>query len=165
MGRISIRISMIILIWGVLFPIFFAGCAVHNNTSDFQTRCSDVNNPALAWIINSDYETVQNFRDFPEDIRSAFKFQIAELNQPFNSTDVIDPGLPGRRFIMGGISKDFAFIYYERGGFIGTTPFVVFKRNGAKADIIFSGHCSASSLDQLKSVIKNCEMDEMNLDF
>jgi hypothetical protein len=41
---------------------------------------------------------------------------IADRGARFNTTDVIEPGLPMRRFVVGGVAPDAAIVAYERGG-------------------------------------------------
>ena len=41
---------------------------------------------------------------------------IADRGGRFNTTDVIEPGLPMRRFVIAGIAPDAALVAYERGG-------------------------------------------------
>ena len=41
---------------------------------------------------------------------------IADRGARFNTTDVIQPGLPMRRFVVAGLAPDAAIVAYERGG-------------------------------------------------
>ena len=89
--------------------------------------------------------------------------QMAEPNQPFNATDAIVNDWPMRRFITGGFSKDYAFVFYEHGGIGYNQPLVILKRNNDKAEIIFMGVNlgEAGSLEDLKAIIKNNKIEEI----
>ena len=168
--------------------VFLTGCANRNDSPSAQTYHSDSNNPvpsgianrndshytpphqidsndtALAWILNGDYQVVKSFYDLPKDIRTKIlpeppAGRMAEPNEPFNSTDLITKDYPSRRFITGGFSKDYAFVFYEHGGRGYNQPFVILKRESGKANIILSkyffGENGTMSLDQLKSYLKS----------
>jgi len=187
----------------LLLLVFLIGCANRNGSPQVQTYPSNSNNiapsgiankndphythphqtdsndPALAWILNGDYQIVKSFYDLPEDVRTKILpeppesirlGQMAEPNQEFNRTDVIVDNLPMRRFITGGFSKDYAFVFYEHGGRGYNQPFVILKRKSGEANIIllkyFFGEKGTMSLDQLKSYFKSgkppCIMHESN---
>lgn len=141
-----------------------AGIANSNNYHYTPPHPTDSNDPALVWILNDDYQAVKSFYDLPKDVRiailpeppkSARLGRMAEPNEPFNSTDLIREDYPSRRFITGGFSKDYAFVFYEHGGRGYNQPLVILKRNNGKADIILFGYCREDlfSLDQLKTAI------------
>ena len=117
--------------------VFLIGCTHKNEPNSGQTHLSDTNNSALAWILNGDYKTVKSFYDLPKDVRIAILpeptksvrlGQMAEPNQEFNITDVIIDTLPMRRFVAGGFSKSYAFVFYEHGGRGYNQPLVILKR-------------------------------------
>ena len=89
--------------------------------------------------------------------------RMANPNERFNSTDAIVEDLPMRRFITGGFSKDYAFVFYEHGGIGYNQPLVILKRNNHKAEIIFMGVNlgEAGSLEDLKAIIKNNKIEEI----
>ena len=89
--------------------------------------------------------------------------RMANPNERFNSTDAIVEDLPMRRFITGGFSEDYAFVFYEHGGIGYNQPLVILKRNNDKAEIIFMGVYldEAGSLEDLKAIIKNNKIEEI----
>jgi hypothetical protein len=93
--------------------------------------------------------------------------KMADPNQPFNAGDVIEANdiRPSRRFITGGFSDDRAFIFYEQGGFAFNTKLIVMRRNRS-VDFVFFGFCweNASSLEQLKEVIKKGHIEDKTFD-
>ncbi len=141
-----------------------SGIADSNNYHYTPPHPTDSNDPALAWILKGDYQAVKSFYDLPKDVRIAIlpeppADRMAEPNEPFNSTDLIMKDYPSRRFIVGGFSKDYAFVFYEHGGRGYNQPFVILKRESGKANIILSkyffGENGTMSLDQLKSYLKS----------
>jgi hypothetical protein len=97
--------------------------------------------------------TEEQIKKHKEDIKIV-DGRMANPNERFNGTDVIEEDLPMQRFITGGFSDSYAFVFYEQGGFIYSQPLVVMRRNGGKANIIFSGNGGGKTLDNLKSFIK-----------
>jgi len=45
-----------------------------------------------------------------------FNGDIAFVEEPYNATDVIDPGLPSRRLVSEYVTSNIAYIWYEHGG-------------------------------------------------
>ncbi len=168
--------SRVVLISSILLLfVFLIGCADRNDSPAAQTYPNDGNNLALAWVLKGDYQVAKSFYDLPKDVRIAIlpeppADRMAEPNEPFNSTDCIAKDYPSRRFITGGFSKDYAFVFYEHGGLGYNQPFVILKRKGGKANIIllkyFFGENGTMSLDQLKSYLKSgkppCIVHESN---
>jgi hypothetical protein len=89
--------------------------------------------------------------------------RMANTNERFNSTDAIEEDLPMRRFITGGFSKDYAFVFYEHGGIGYNQPLVILKRNNEKAEMMFMGVYldTSGSLEDLKAIIKNNKIEEI----
>jgi hypothetical protein len=143
-----------------------SGCANEDKNAQKPDSSNDANNPALTWILKDDYKPVWLFRDLPADVRAVINAPMAEPNEPFNSSDVMVLGLPLRRFILGGFSDDYAFIFYERGGFVYTRPFVVVKRDSRKAKIIFFDFFTykIESQEKLKSLIRRGDFTEIKDD-
>jgi hypothetical protein len=58
---------------------------------------------------------------------------ISDAGGPFNSTDVVNPSVPARRFIRAYLVKGYWIIWYERGGFVSGPRTVALSRvrNGA----------------------------------
>ena len=61
---------------------------------------------------------VQTLAALPGSISSTLGWHdgIADRGGRFNSTDVVDPALPMRRFVLGGISACCVLVAYEQGG-------------------------------------------------
>ncbi len=88
---------------------------------------------------------------------------MAEPNEKFNATDQILDVLPSRRFITGGYSRDYAFVFYERGGINYHTPLVIVSRSRGEAKVIFMGGPwrEVKSFDELRLLIKNHKICEI----
>ncbi len=56
---------------------------------------------------------------------------IAERGARFNTTDVVQPGLPMRRFVIAGLAPDAAIVAYERGGRGYSVGIMLFKWSGS----------------------------------
>ncbi len=57
---------------------------------------------------------------------------IAERGARFNTTDVVEPGLPMRRFVIAGLAPDAALVAYERGGRGYSVGILLFKWSGSR---------------------------------
>src|SRR5439155_14545288 len=57
---------------------------------------------------------------------------IAERGARFNTTDVVVPGLPMRRFVIAGVAPDAALVAYERGGRGYSVGILLFKWSGSR---------------------------------
>jgi hypothetical protein len=141
-----------------------SGIANSNNYYYTPPHQTDNNDPALAWVLKGDYQVVKSFYELPKDVRIIIlpeppTDRMAEPNEPFNSTDLIAKDYPSQRFITGGFSEDYAFVFYEHGGRGYNQPFVIVERKSGKANIIllkyFFGENGTMSLDQLKSYLKS----------
>jgi hypothetical protein len=101
-----------------------------------------------------------------EQTENSYHCRMAEPNEKFNATDVLDEDLPSRRFITGGFSKDYAFVFYEHGGYGYYQPLVIMKRYSGKSELIFMGTPwtlkQIKSLEDLKSIIKTGEIKKID---
>lgn len=57
---------------------------------------------------------------------------IAERGARFNTTEVVEPGLPMRRFVIAGLAPDAALVAYERGGRGYSVGILLFKWSGSR---------------------------------
>jgi hypothetical protein len=86
----------------------WSACARHTTTS-------------VAWE-GREFVEVGTLAALPAAIQDSLGAQrtgaegIADRGARFNTTDVIEPGLPMRRFVVGGVAPDAAIVAYERGG-------------------------------------------------
>lgn len=68
----------------------------------------------------ADTKYYEKLGDIPADVLRDFKLragEIADLNQPYNSSDVTASDSPPQRRLKGaGLSQNTLFIWYERGG-------------------------------------------------
>ena len=53
---------------------------------------------------------VENFSGFDRD-------EIADVGDPYNWSDLIDPELPARQMVLAGISDSVSFLVFNQGGF------------------------------------------------
>jgi hypothetical protein len=80
---------------------------------------------------------------------------MADADQPWQMGCVGDGILPRQRFILGGISKDFAFVLYENGGIAHSYMIEVYRANSTDWQpewIQYLPH-AAHNIDQLRKLI------------
>jgi len=71
-------------------------------------------------FVSLDYELLYRVRELPQSIADLLRQRvpgIANPGEPFNSTDLIVPSLPLTQLTWAGISGEFCFVLYKRGGF------------------------------------------------
>jgi len=92
--------------------------------------------------------------------------KIANPGEKFQVTDVIlEKGLPWRRLIFGGISKDFCMIHYERGGYTHSYYVVLFKRSGNDASFLWgaASRKRIKDLSEFRDLLKAGALDDSHL--
>ena len=74
---------------------------------------------ALPWAVRMRLGEVQWFAAAPDDNGPRFPFlrDAANPGQAWNAGCGIDPDIPRRRFLLGGVAGDRCFVVYETGGF------------------------------------------------
>ncbi len=96
-------------------------------------------------VLAADYRDIDSMKALPAPVLSAFyeKTQgerMADRDQPFEATDAIsDSSLPRRRFVLGGLSKQFVLLLYERGGRGHSRHVAIFELHGSTAAPVFFG--------------------------
>ncbi len=85
------------------------------------SACERHTTPSVAWE-GREFVEVGSLASLPAAIQDSLGVQrtgaegIADRGVRFNTTDVIEPGLAMRRFVIGGVAPDAAIVAYERGG-------------------------------------------------
>jgi mono/diheme cytochrome c family protein len=117
-----------------------------------------------AHILDGEFTIEKNIDRLPENLKSAFVliakeqvFAMANPGEKFQVTDVIsEPGLPRRRLIFAGISRDRYFIHYEKGGIAHSYHVAVFDVSPA-GKVTFhwggAGGPAANDLAQLRKMV------------
>jgi hypothetical protein len=116
-----------------------------------------------AHILDGDFSIEKNVNRLPDSLKSAFAnlakevdFKMANPGEKFQVGDVLyEPGLPRRRLIFAGISKDRYFIHYEKGGRAHSYHLAVFDVNPqGKVHFLWGGPGSpANDLAQLRTMV------------
>src|ERR1700730_15666878 len=130
---------------------------------DFYTPIHHTFSPAQkAHVLDGDFVIVKNVDRLPDALKTAFShlsgmddFEMANPGEKFQLGDVIDePGLPWRRLLFAGISKDKYFIHYEKGGRAHSYHVAVFAI-GPERKVMFlwggPGFPGAKDLTQLRT--------------
>jgi hypothetical protein len=101
-----------------------------------QTAPATLSEALRAHLKGEQFSIVTSVRGLPLDVRSGlqtlFRTQTLDIAEPgaeYQATDVIvKPGLPFRRLVKAGCSKDFhCLVYYERGGIAHTWQVALFQ--------------------------------------
>jgi hypothetical protein len=88
----------------VLTPVPLQAHAEANSATGFE-----------ACNLGQPVRAMASLRDLPEPVRDALGF-IADVGEPYNSTDFMVLGRPGRRFVTAIQAGDLYVIRYEQGG-------------------------------------------------
>jgi hypothetical protein len=73
-------------------------------------------------VLAADFQLIHKMSELPEVAKPLFKnwddnrFGMADSGAPWEAGCVGDGSLPRERLILGGVSKNFAFVHYEYGG-------------------------------------------------
>ena len=89
---------------------------------------------------SSRFREVYSTSDLPAAIVALCADKIADPGQKWNATDVImDPTLPGKRFIWAAVGGEYYVVHYERGGIAHTFHILVAKlaKNDAKRQLVW----------------------------
>ena len=116
-------------------------------------------------LLSGDCATIGTSQELPDSIKNAFAtlthtkpFALADLGAGFNATDLIAPGLPGRRLVFAGRCQDRWFIEYEHGGIGKSIALMVLRTNPDTSVTFVWGRqlkSSARDLAQLRAVLAN----------
>src|SRR5438105_4923993 len=91
--------------------IALAGCAT-NQTPLKQVSLDQMDQAFLT----SNFEMVYTVEALPKEVAEQIR-PIANPSESFNSSDLMDPNLPSKRIVFGGISPQFTFVLCDQGGF------------------------------------------------
>lgn len=87
-------------------------------------------------LLSGSCSAIRSPEELPQPIKNAFAFltddkpfALAVPGARFNATDVIEPGFPRRRLVLGGQCEERWFIEYEHGGIGMTFPLLVLREN------------------------------------
>lgn len=116
-------------------------------------------------LLSGNCTTISLPREVPNQVENAFAtitrdqpFALADPGARFNSTDVIEQGLPRRRLVLAGNCEDRWFIEYEHGGIGLSVAIMVLRVNEDRSvTFIWGRHLKerAGNLDELRSALNN----------
>ena len=115
-----------------------------------------------AHILDGDFTIEKTVANLPDNLKSAFAhlakesdFKMANPGEKYQETDVVEPGLPDRRLIFAGISKDRYFIHYEKGGWAHTIYTAIFdvSPEGKVSFLLAGPGTRAADLTQLRALV------------
>ena len=112
------------------------------------------------WLVH--YEPLESLKAVPASVLKELSLKIpddprlADRNEPFNATDVVDPTLPRRRFTFGGTSPQFVIVCYEHGGRGRHHHVTVFAMTDEKPQLIFIGRYAqkVQAIDDIKYLVR-----------
>ncbi len=122
---------------------------------------TDVSISATDWL-QGDYEPLKSLKTIPKAVLNALLLRmpndsgLADQTEKFNATDVINPGLPMRRFVFGGKNTRFVLIGYEHGGRGHHYHIAVFSVVNESPELIFAGRSSQriKTIDEIKELVR-----------
>ena len=82
---------------------------------------------------------------------------MAEIGEPFNGTDMIDPRLPGRKLRFAGSSESCAFVLYFQGGFVPSAHLLIAQLDSGRVSKSAEFYVTTyvESIDDLKRLVPN----------
>ncbi|MFY9560677.1 MAG: hypothetical protein WAQ52_10625 [Terriglobales bacterium] len=84
---------------------------------------------------------------------------MADPGQPFNTTDLVDPGLPMRQLIVAAVSKQYCIVSYWQGGISLSFKTTIFELSGENARIIWvSDSQGGLNFRDLKEMVESGRM-------
>jgi hypothetical protein len=98
-------------------------------------------------------------KDLPEKAKTLFtdgmRFAMADPGKPWEAGDAVDWRLPTERLILAGVSKKFAFVHYEHGGFADGYAIEVYQVSPSGWQPVWSQHVAgeAHDLKQLRKFV------------
>jgi hypothetical protein len=116
-----------------------------------------------AHVLDGDFSIEREIDRLPESLKIAFSalsgerdFKMANPGEKYQATDaIVESGLPFRRLLFAGISKDKYFIHYEMGGRGYSVHIAVFEVDpDKKVKFLWGGPGPhAKDLKQLRSMV------------
>jgi hypothetical protein len=137
----------------------FSGAQVHTYLPPFHTLSPN----QKAHVLDGDFSIERQVDRLPESLKIAFSalsgqpdFKTANPGEKYQATDVIvETGLPPRRLLFAGISKDKYFVHYEMGGHSHSVHIAVFGVDSENKVMFLSGGPGSHARDllQLRSMV------------
>ena len=125
-----------------------------------------------AHILDGEFTIKYKVDHLPDSLKYAFarlakmpEFRMANPGEKYLEGDVvIDPGLPWRRLIFAGISKDKFFIHYEKGGRAHTIYTAIFDvgPEGKVSFLLAGPGTRAADLTQLRALVLSKQFADSN---
>jgi mono/diheme cytochrome c family protein len=117
-----------------------------------------------AHVLDGEFSIEKNVTRLPDSLKAVFAhltgetdFKMANPGEKYQETDVVaEPGLPIRRLLFAGTSKEKYFIHYEKGGIAHTYHVAVFAVNPeGKVNFLWGGPGThaATDLAQLRTMV------------
>jgi hypothetical protein len=146
---------------------FFLLCTSVSSSASITKLSSE----AKEYMLRTDvFSGISGVREIPASVLMKFaeiakdpNLKIANPGEKFQATDVIsEEGLPSRRLIFGGISKDYCLIHYERGGYAHSYNVILFKLSAKSADFLWGGtrFNRIRDLSELRELIRADALDD-----
>ena len=146
---------------------FFLLCTYVSSSASITNLLSE----SKEYILREDaFSGISSVKEIPApvlmkwaEIAKDSNLKIANPGEKFQVTDVIyEEGLPFRRLIFGGISKDYCLIHYERGGRAHSYKVILFKLSAKGADFLWGGILfkRIRDLSELRELIRANALDD-----
>jgi len=116
----------------------------------------------LKEFVNTNFESVYSTKQFPISI-GADKI-MANPDENYNATDVVDTRLSSQRLIFAGKSDSLFFVYYEQGGIGYSRKLILIRHHSDKYITVWVGWTLFNRKNNIKdlkaAVIKSTIMSE-----
>jgi len=84
---------------------------------------------------------------------------MADPGQPFNTTDVVDPGLPMQELVVAAVSEQYCIVSYWQGGITFSFETKIFELSGESARLIWISHSQGGlNFRDLKEMVESGRM-------
>ena len=142
-------------VWMVTGVLVLALLSIHLPSLASVTKLSP---ETKAYLLRENaFGEISSVKDIPASVLAKFaeiakdpNIKIANPGEKFQATDVIyEKGLPSRRLIWGGLSKEYCVVHYEQGGYAHSFRVILLRRSGNDATFLWGG----AILDRIKNLL------------
>jgi hypothetical protein len=162
------------LLTSALLFLTLSGCGSSEKSKVEQVATSQ---SPLDTIVCSNCESAASVGRIPASVRTAlfnlmkYDPRLADRDERFNATDLVDDRLPMRRLVFAGGTATAWFVYYEHGGIGYHRHLVIFALERDLAECVYSCQVQpdVKNVSQLKHAISkgqvSCEPCEAAYEF
>jgi len=125
-------------------------------------------------VLSGSFILIKRVEELPETVRKVYLTGngvgsgMANPDEKYNPTDVVDRKLPGRRLVVGGQRENLIFVHYEKGGYARSMVLDILQIDSTgKLQGIWEGFCydykkPARSLEAIRALVSSEGCEDKN---